>query len=165
MRPRMHCADCGATGFAHTRLEGSDWIEIAGWLLGGLPGWLYCAWRHALRAKICARCGSDALLREARAAAASRPPDAAPSFGARIECHSGTPLWPHPLHEPRARLRRGLLWLAAWTLAAAGLPGAGTLLATAVVALEIARDAQLRFGPRRCRAWDALGRPLRIELA
>jgi hypothetical protein len=42
---------------------------------------------------------------------------------------------------------------------------AGALLAAVVVALEIARDARLRFGPRRCRAWDALGRPLRIEIA
>jgi hypothetical protein len=164
MKTRMHCADCRATGLADTLLEGSDWIEMAGWLFGGLPGWLYCAWRHQLRIKVCSLCGSGALMRESRAQARRNPPQAPPSFGAPVANHSGPSRWPRGLREPRQRLRLGGVWLAAWALAAAGLPVVGGLLAAALLGREAARGLR-HFGPGHCRAWDAQGRPLHIELA
>ena len=165
MKPRMHCTDCRATGPADTLLDGSDWVEMASWLLGGLPGWLYCAWRHQLRIKVCSVCGSGALMRESRAQALLYPPQVPPSSGAPIANRSGPSRWPRGLREPRQRLRCGGVWLAAWALAAAGLPAAGALLGAALLCREIARELRRHFGPGRCRAWDAQGRPLQIELA
>jgi len=150
MRPRHALQqDCGATGLAHTRLRGSDWIEIAGWLLGG-PARLALLARGATRSarKICARCGSDRVATRGARPAARAPPDAAPSFGARSSARSGAPLWRAPLTSRAHACAAVSVWLAAWTLAAAGLPGTGTLLARRSFAREIARDAQLRFAPR-----------------
>jgi hypothetical protein len=160
MACRMLCLDCGVTGFAETRLEGSDGAESLGWLLGGLPGWLYCAWRHALRTKACAACGSAALARETRTSAAEEP-CAAPASGVRVASRGASLAWPLPLRDPRARLRAGGAWTAAWALVAAGLPGLGAALASACVLDQLARQ---RASPR-CRAWDADGRALHIELA
>ena len=161
----MHCADCRATGPADTLLEGSDWIEMASWLLGGLPGWLYCAWRHQLRIKVCGACGSGALMRESRAQARLHPPQAPLSSGISVANRSGPSRWPRGLREPRQRLRQGVIWLVAWILTLAGLPAIGGLVAAAFLGREGTRELQRRFGPGRCRAWDAQGRPLHIEMA
>ncbi|MBT40040.1 MAG: hypothetical protein CL938_16015 [Deltaproteobacteria bacterium] len=160
----MHCADCRATGLADTVVEGSDWIEMASWLLGGFPGWLYCAWRHQLRIKVCSACGSGALLRESRAQARLHPPQAPPSSGFSVANRSGPSHWPRGLREPRQRLRRGGVWLAAWVLVAVGLPTAGGLLAAALLGHETTRELRQRFGAGRCRAWDMQGRRLHIEI-
>jgi len=159
---RMYCIDCGVTDFADTWIPGFDEFEMLAWLLGGLPGWFYCAVRHGLRGKLCTHCGSEQLMREARAAAA-RVPALAPR--ARIESRARFARWPAHLRDPRRRLFRGPIWLGAWILFGAGFgPLAFALIGThlASEALEICRD---HFDPRRCRAWDSVGRPLHIELA
>ena len=73
MKPRMLCTDCFVTAEPDTVLEGSDLLELLGWCCLAAPGLLYCWWRHALRIKVCAFCGSRELVREARAAAARAP--------------------------------------------------------------------------------------------
>jgi len=73
---RMLCTDCGRTAPPRTWIGGSDALELVGWLCLVVPGLLYCWWRHACRRKICAHCGSSALVREARAA---RVPSASPA--------------------------------------------------------------------------------------
>ena len=165
MMPRMLCTDCGSMGVADTVLEGSDRLEFAGWLLGGLPGWLYCAWRHQLRAKVCGICGSSALMRESRAQAAQHAP---PVFGAlrsRVSNRSGPSSWPEGLREPRRRLRLGGVWLAAWMLVGAGAPVVGGLVAALLAGREFVQSLALHQSEGLCSAWDAKGRPLRIEIA
>lgn len=177
MRARMLCTDCGVTAHADTVLEGSDRAEAAAWVIGAAIGWLYCARRHFLRAKACARCGSMALVRESQAAArVARPCDAE----TRVLSPRGQVAWPRGLRTPRERLRAGapaalvavilffvgvgaaahgvpLRWLGAagltWTLGAAGW----SLLAV------LRRRLTLPWVPE-CRAWDAGGRQLHIEV-
>ena len=158
MTTRMLCLDCGTTDYPRTRLPGSDATEAVGWLLGGLPGWLYCAWRHALRAKVCSACGSGALARESRAHAAASP--AAPPGRAAEDALAGDASWPAPWRTPRGRLRAGGGWIAAWALAVAGLPALGAGLGATWLAAQLARAASAP----RCDAWDAAGRSLRIEI-
>jgi len=172
---RMLCTECFETSRPLTLLAGSDRLELAGWLCLALPGWLYCAWRHALRTKACARCGGRSLVREARAAAARHggaplaPPPPVHSLGARVR-------WPQPLATPRQRLKAGmpgvlaaLATLLAGVVAAAG-PAAAWLAAAcagaalALAATWLARQTRLWLRPRACRAWLADGRELEIEL-
>ncbi len=63
----MTCTDCGESGVPDTLIEGSDRLELLGWLCGLVPGALYCWYRHATRLKICSRCGGTNIIREARA--------------------------------------------------------------------------------------------------
>jgi len=95
---RMLCTDCGRTAPAHTWIGGSDVLELVGWLCLVVPGLVYCWWRHACRRKVCAACGSSALVREARAA---RLPGATPA----------TPGGPPPRRAPPLYARRHLAWL------------------------------------------------------
>ena len=162
MTTRMYCIDCRATDFADTRIPGCDEFEIIAWLLGGLPGWLYCAGRHALRGKLCTHCGSEQLMREARVAA-TRDPMPAPR--ARIESRARFARWPAHLRDPRRRLVWGPIWLGAWVLLGTGCGALAIALIGACIAAEGVEICQQHFGRRRCRAWDATGRPLRIELA
>lgn len=158
----MVCADCGATAVADTRLDGHDDVEVLGWLVGGFPGALYCAWRHLLRMKLCGRCGGDALLRETRAATARQsflPATTRP----RVHSERRWVRWPRHLVDPAARLRRSGGWLAGWSLVAAGVWSLGA----AVLLLVLAGEVRQRFldGPREdCAAWDASGRALPIEI-
>jgi hypothetical protein len=159
---RMYCIDCRETDFAETRIPGHDEFEMVAWLLGGLPGWLYCAFRHALRGKLCTHCGSEQLMRETRAAAA-RAPALVPR--SRIESRARFARWPAHLRDPRRRLTRGPIWLGAWLLFGAGFgPLAAALIGTWLASEALGIGWQ-HLDPRRCRAWDATGRPLRIELA
>ena len=64
---RMLCTACGRTEAPDTLVGGSDLLELIAWCLFLLPGLLYCYWREATRRKVCPRCGSLDLLREARA--------------------------------------------------------------------------------------------------
>lgn len=173
---RMLCTECLHLGAPDTVLEGSDRVELAAWCLLGLPGLVYCGWRHLNRFKTCAACGSPALMRECRAAAGRRPP-LAPTAVARVRSLGSDFAWPRPFGSTRVRLRSGsvaalLIALAGvaallgvlelapepralQTASASGLLGLGWL---GHMAQQVAR---LRSG--RCEAWDARGRPLRIE--
>lgn len=182
MKPRMLCTDCGALAHPDTLLEGSDAVEMLGWLCFGIPGWLYCWWRHWLRIKVCPECGSQALVREARASAATRvsweSPDEPSTL--RVANLAGPVRWPGALRSPRQRLRRGslavLFWLGVactWGLAVSGLlPAVAGMALTPTLALvggswlarETCRIARMHDSLQACRAWDARGRPLRIEV-
>jgi len=176
MRARMLCTDCFETSRPQTLLVGSDRLEMAGWLCFALPGWLYCAWRHALRIKACGVCGGHSLVREARAAAARDPaaPTAAPP---PVHSLRGPVRWPRSLATPRDRLQAGTPGV---------LAGSGALLAVLMTAAGssptwpfvlsllgsvtlgaawLARHARLWLRTRACRAWLPDGREIRIELA
>jgi len=159
---RMYCIDCGVTDFADTWIPGFDEFEMLAWLLGGLPGWFYCAVRHGLRGKLCTHCGSEQLMREARAAAA-RAPALAPRT--HIESRAAFARWPAHLRDPRRRLVRGPIWLGAWVLWVAGFSPLAIALIGTHLASEVLEICREHFDPRRCRAWDSAGRSLRIELA
>jgi hypothetical protein len=151
---------------------------MLGWLCFGLPGWLYCCWRHALRIKVCASCGGGALVREARAAAAQRPPQL--PGRTRIGNLAGPVRWPAALRTPRERLRHGCiavaLWAAVvstWALGSAGILPAVALAAArpavalagaAWLALETVRAIRVHASVSACRAWDHRGRPLHVEV-
>jgi hypothetical protein len=180
MGHRMLCTSCLRTAEPDTLLEGSDLAEMLGWCAFALPGWLYCAWRHAARRKVCAFCGGGDLVREARAARRRRAPQAPPSWGPRILAGSGPVRWPRALGSPRERLRQGAAGvvlasalLSTWALgslslvgaqATAATTGAVTLLCATWMLHQIARVSRLRRGMPGCQAWDARGRRIRIEL-
>ena len=179
MKPRMMCTDCFRTAEADTVLEGSDLVEMLAWCCFAFPGLLYCWWRHALRIKVCAFCGSRELIREARAAAERAPRQAPPAGGPRVCNLSGPVRWPRALAAPRTRLRHGgvaaslvgsgLLCaaLALLNLAAAGAAIFAAHLTTAAFGMwlvyQTLRVAQMRATLPGCKAWDESGRPLRIE--
>jgi hypothetical protein len=174
----MLCTDCFRVAVPDTVLEGSDRVEALAWCCFGVPGLLYCGWRHASRTKSCPHCGSGELVREARAAAARSLPEAPSAYGPRILAFS--PIrWPSALRTPRARLRIGsvvaLLFslpavirlLAAVDLAApetaALVIHASMGLLVPWLGLQALHFARLRPDLAACRAWDDRGRPLRIE--
>jgi hypothetical protein len=173
----MMCTDCFRTAEAHTLLEGSDLAEMLAWCCFALPGLLYCWWRHALRIKVCAFCGSRELVREARAAAARAPRRAPPSGGPRVGNLAGPVRWPRALATPRERLRHGgviaslvgafLASAAPLGLAASdGAVPAAYAIAVACaawIAFQVVRMSQMRATSPGCKAWDGTGRPLPIE--
>lgn len=177
----MLCTECFETSHPQTLLAGSDRIEMVGWLCLALPGWLYCAWRHALRLKVCGACGSSALVREARAAAvqASAAERAEPAPEVRNLC--GRVLWPRPFSTPRERLLAGgpgvLASIAALLGSAlAAAPGGGELAASFFLAASFVTAAAWMLHVTRrwhrararlagCRAWLPDGREIRIEPA
>ena len=178
MAVRMVCADCFHVAVPDTVLEGSDLVELLAWACFGIPGLLYCWWRHLARIKVCPNCGNRELIREARATALSQAPTAPPSSGPRIRSLSGSLCWPRSLRTPRARLRSGglsllvSLGLAAWLPALLGLGAAETLLLLAYASSllgiawlghQIVQASRMRAPLLRCRAWDEDGRPLHIE--
>lgn len=178
MQHRMMCADCYEVDIPDTALEGSDLLELLGWCCMGLPGLLYCWWRHLNRSKICPFCGGAALVREARAAAERRGPSEPLSFVPRIIALSGAPRigWPRALRTPRARLRSGSagvlllsIPLLTWALGSMGLAAPTTItVAVSVSTLLVAswlvyQLAVLRSTRSDCQAWDECGRSLRIE--
>jgi hypothetical protein len=178
----MMCTECFHVAVPDTVLPGSDFVELLAWVCFGLPGLLYCWWRHINRIKVCPHCHGRELLRESRASAARRPPDAAPSSGQRIRNLAGPVRWPGALASPRERLRSGSVGalllaasLLAWTLGMLDLAPAdeafSALCASALLCaswllhqgLQIAR--QRPSVARQCRAWDQNGRTLHIEQA
>lgn len=56
------CTRCGTVGRLRTRTKGSFLIEVMLWLAFIVPGVLYSLWRLTTRARVCAACGSDALV-------------------------------------------------------------------------------------------------------
>ena len=172
MSRRMMCTRCFQTAEPETLLVGSDRTELLGWLCFAVPGWLYCAWRHALRQKVCAFCGSGCLIREARAARVAAPSQ---PVSARVRSVAGALRWPRALATPRDRLRRGglgavlsggllTLWLSAALSQTTAMPAAGQALVAGLLgwmAFETTRVVRLRAPS--CAAWDERGRPLPIE--
>ena len=178
MAVRMVCTDCFHVAVPDTVLEGSDLLELLGWACFGIPGLLYCWWRHAARIKVCPNCGGLELMREARAAALKNAPPSRLSSGPRISSLSGPVHWPRALSTPRARLWSGggalllLLGLTAWSLALLDLAASEAVLATAYASSllglawlghQVLRISRMRSPLLRCRAWDEDGRRLRIE--
>jgi hypothetical protein len=175
----MMCTDCNRTAEADTVLEGSDGLEMLGWLCFAVPGLLYCWWRHALRIKVCAFCGSGDLVREARAAAERGPRQAPPSGGPRVRNLSGPVCWPRALATPRDRLRHGgvvallagaLLVDAAIAVVDHAVRDGAVTAAYAIaplcggwLAYQAHRVTHMRATLPGCKAWDRYGRPLRIE--
>jgi len=170
---RMLCTGCWRRAHPDTWLPGSDRLELAAWLALGVPGLLYCAWRHAGRIRTCPACGGRDLVREARAATWRTGP-ALDWGGGRLR--SRRPLsWPASLASPRARLQAAALALGlGGTLAAllAGPGGSGPEPLSAAagplgcgVAFWIAAHLRRSRRPRRrCEAFDAAGRRLPVEI-
>ena len=170
--------ECLRTARPDTILDGSDVVEAVGWACLAVPGWLYCAWRHALRRKVCRFCGGESLMREARAAAARRGGKDDSASTIEVRSRSGSALWPRSLAEPRTRLRRGLVGalLGGWAMAGWGVAAStrglgvqlGAEVATTVAVTWLfavaARLVQQRWAERACRAWAGDGRSLRIEM-
>jgi hypothetical protein len=173
----MLCMQCYELDEPDTVLDGSDRAEFTAWCCFLVPGLLYCAWRHLSRVKACPRCGSHALMRESRAAAARRSlrdeVQAEPRFRHRADFQ-----WPRPLASPRRRLRIGGLGAllvvvasASWLAAVADPTPARHALEVATlcwlaVSLWLARQFQRLVVGRHdagCAAWDERGRRLNIE--
>jgi hypothetical protein len=175
MACRMQCTVCLEIAEPETLLDGSDLTEIASWLCFVVPGWLYCAWRHSARRKICRFCGSESLIREARAArlgTAAPAPEEAPGIRSALNPRR----WPRALGTPRKRLMHGgigALLLSGvslcWALSALPRPpvGAHTFslylihLCVAWILVETLR-VMCHRAPR-CSAWDETGRTIPIE--
>ncbi len=178
MAVRMVCTDCFHVAVPDTVLEGSDTVELLAWACFGIPGLLYCWWRHLARIKVCPNCGGLELIREARAAALDHAPASRLSSGPRISSLSGAVQWPRSLRTPRARMWSGggtlllLLGLTAWLLALFDLAASEAVLAMAYASSplglawlghQVFRISRMRSPLLRCRAWDEDGRRLRIE--
>ena len=172
---RMLCTACNETAEPDTVIAGSDLVEMLAWLCLAVPGWLYCWWRHSARLKVCAHCGSDSLIREARAAQARRL-QTEPRVVQRVRNAYGPDRWPRPLATPRDRLRHGgigAVLIAGLVLfgmlsavpqppesAVGAAVSFGTLSAIWLI-VETARIVRLQ--PSSCTAWDASGRALAIK--
>jgi hypothetical protein len=172
---RMQCTSCFETADPETILDGSDLTEIVSWLCFVLPGWLYCFWRHSVRRKVCRFCGSESLIREARAAQA-RNASQFESGRARIRSALDPRRWPHAFATPRKRLVHGgigALLLSGlslcWLLAALPQPSISAGLSASFFSyscvgwmiVEMLRV--LRHRAPRCSAWDESGREISIE--
>jgi len=172
---RMLCTACAQTDEPDTLVAGSDLVEMLGWLCLAVPGWLYCLWRHGVRLKVCAHCGSNSLIREARAAQARRFPTE-PRIVRRVRSARGRDRWPQPLATPRERLRHGgvgaifIAGLVVFGISSAtpqasddavGAALAFGALSTVWLIFETARIVRRRSPG--CAAWDASGRRLAIE--
>ncbi|MEM7411780.1 MAG: hypothetical protein AAF430_16235 [Myxococcota bacterium] len=168
---RMLCTSCGHIAVPDTWVPGSDRAELAAWCLMGAPGFAYCALRHARRVKLCANCGGEELMREARR---SRREAHDPSDVSRVFTEHGTP-WPRALAAPKARLRRGAA-LAAGGLAcvvalfagtghfgSVGGPAVGQASALVGMSWLFLQMALLHRAPAPWQAWDERGRPLDID--
>jgi hypothetical protein len=188
MSRRMMCTLCFETAEPETVLVGSDLAEIFGWLCFAIPGWLYCLWRHALRAKACMACGGDSLIREARTAQLEAAKRLAPP---RIRSTSGSVRWPRAFASPRDRLLHGgisaaligsapivsllsapvgllgswSVWFTVPGVTVAVGPGivSWVVLCAGWLTFEFGRAIRMRTPS--CSAWDAAGRELQIELA
>jgi hypothetical protein len=163
----MMCTDCLRTSVPATLLRGSDLVEMLGWLCFGVPGLVYCWWRHFVRIKICADCGSENLLREARAASRRHSPVARSLGGDPIRNRRGPILWPAALRAPRDRMRIGaaaLLLFAAPFASWDVVQLAASLISALWLGREIVALRRRAAWLSACRAWDASGRPRRIEI-
>lgn len=170
----MLCTSCWRTARPDIWLEGSDRLELAGWLCGVVPGLLYCAWRQAGRRRACPACGGLELVREARALRDAEPEGVAWGAG-RWRC--AKPLrWPAALRSPRLRIRHGL-WTAvtagAAVLSATGPPLLLGEVHSAQAALPVATlwllwlaadTVRGRRAALPARAVDAGGRPIPLEI-
>jgi hypothetical protein len=172
---RMLCTACNETAEPDTVIEGSDLVEMLSWLCLAIPGWLYCWWRHSARLKVCAHCGSDSLIREARAAQARGLPTE-PRVVQRVRNAYGPDRWPQPLATPRDRLRHGgigavlIAGLVMFGMLSAipqppdSAVGAAVSFGTlSAIWLIVETTRIVRLQPSSCAAWDASGRALAIK--
>ena len=167
----MLCTSCGEVAVADTWIPGSDALELAAWCCLGVPGLVYCAWRHLQRTKLCPGCGGGHLVREARAS--RRAPEDGRAI-ARVYSR-GAASWPPPLRTPRQRMRPGaaLAGLGLLAVAASGLAPApeagGEALGHSAALLGMSwtfvQIALFHRPPAPWQAWDEAGRALRVELA
>ena len=176
----MTCTDCSRRGIPATLLEGSDLLEMLGWLCFGLPGLVYCRFRHSVRIKVCTDCGSDNLVREARRAARRHAPVARSFAGESIRNRRGLVRWPLLLRAPRDRMRIGTVALlliafpfvsssAAQLGAMNAEPNGASVVGASLLGVLWLGSEILSFWRRGAwlsggRAWDQTGRALRIEL-
>ena len=58
----MLCTTCGTVRKPKTSTPGSFVIEVILWLCFLIPGLIYSIWRISSRKKLCAVCGSGALV-------------------------------------------------------------------------------------------------------
>lgn len=56
------CTQCGHLGIPKRKTQGSFVIEICLWLCMIVPGFFYSLWRLVSKQKVCAVCGSLALI-------------------------------------------------------------------------------------------------------
>jgi hypothetical protein len=172
----MFCLHCGHLGVPDTVLDGSDLVELLAWCCLGVPGLVYCAWRHLTRLKACPSCGSHELMRQSQAAA-GRTAQAADVFGSRVvSARSGSFSWWAPLQAPRERMRIGSssILMGGGMFLVSFLAGADPILSVVVSVWVVAAAAWAGRRLRRrsilearradCQAWEKGGRHLRIEL-
>lgn len=62
MKKDLVCTTCGHYGAPKKHTKGSTLIEIVLWLFFIIPGIIYGIWRVSTRSKVCAKCGSNALV-------------------------------------------------------------------------------------------------------
>lgn len=171
---RMLCTSCWRTARPDTRIGGSDRVELLAWACLAVPGLLYCAWRYVNRAKVCAACGSGALVREARAAQ-RRDPALLCWGGGRLVAASQLG-WPRILRTPTARIAHGSFGVLVFGVllverTLAGLAGTGWAtspwLPGALCAVWLlwqgSEFLQARAQSAGLEAFDENGRPLQIE--
>lgn len=175
----MLCVRCRKTDLADTLIEGSDLLELLGWICGALPGLVYCGWRQYTRLKVCAWCGARDLVRESRAAR-DRVEWIPLAGGARLRVVSPSLSWPGAFESPRARIKHGgtgtllfgslaiVTWWMSTSLVTGGLrPALLALYASACAgwaAYQAMRLSRERIPARRCEAWDGQGRRIPIRL-
>jgi hypothetical protein len=170
----MLCTSCWRTARPDVRIGGSDRVELVAWALFLLPGLLYCAWRYVNRSRICAACGSGALVRQARAAQRRDP--ALLSWGGGRLVAADQLGWPRLLSTPTARMVHGgvgalLFGLLLLERTLAGLAGAAWASSPWLPALACAlwlswqgaRLLQLRARNDGLAAYDESGRALHVE--
>jgi hypothetical protein len=61
-RRPVFCPACGASGRPVKKARGSLAVEIMLWLLLIVPGLVYSVWRMTTYRRVCATCGSDAVI-------------------------------------------------------------------------------------------------------
>ena len=173
MRSRRLCTECHEISHPDTVLDGSDRMELVGWLLLAVPGLVYCWWRHAAPSWTCVHCGSEALVR------ASKRSKDAPPMRPRVRSRRGEIEWPQALATPRERMLHGgagaalfiatlmASWLAAMARVSIGQSLGLSLMFAASWSLwlgyEVVRVVRSKARGTGCRAWDGDGRSLRIE--
>jgi len=60
--PALVCTTCGHAGPPRVETRGNFLIEVIAWLAFIVPGLVYSLWRLSARRRVCAECGSAALV-------------------------------------------------------------------------------------------------------
>jgi hypothetical protein len=62
MSREVYCRNCGTVGKYKKRVRGWFALELLLWLMFIVPGFCYSIWRLSSKDKVCAACGSEAIL-------------------------------------------------------------------------------------------------------